>query len=134
MKGVPPGQQVFPFLHFSRKPMEGGKRRRGDLGTHRGVDTVISFHVGVLSGSVVGFSERDAWHAAGDCASVDGRKAPEQGLVPWSSIRGSIGSDDGRVGESLVEAFDPVVHIVLVDDRLLGCSWSGLSHCERVRT
>lgn len=113
---------------------EGSKRQKGNLETYRGVDTVISFHVGVLSGSVVGFSERDAWHAAGDCTSVDGRKAPEQGLVPWSGVRGSISSDDCRVGKSLVEAFDPIVHVVLVDDRLLSCSWGGLGHCESVRT
>lgn len=93
--------------------------------SYRGVDAVVSFHIGVLPGSVVCFSEGDAWHAAGDGTCIDGHEAAKERLMPWASIGCRSASDDGRVGKGLVEPFDPVVHIVLVDDRLLGCSWSG---------
>jgi hypothetical protein len=99
---------------------------------HRCVDAVISFHIGVLPGSVVGFSEGDAWHAAGNGTCIDGHEAAKEGLVPWAGIRCSRTSDDRGVGKSLVEAFDPVVYIVLVDDGLLSCSWSWSGFCHSV--
>jgi hypothetical protein len=36
--------------------------------TYRGVDGLISFHVGILASSVVDLSEGNAWNAVGDQA------------------------------------------------------------------
>lgn len=98
--------------------------------SYRGVEAVISFHVSILSGSMVGLSESDARHAACDRTCVDGHEAAKQRLCPWAGVWCGIASDDRRIGKSLVESFDPVVHIILVDDWFWGLGVFCHCFCE----
>lgn len=65
--------------------------------SHGGVKAVISFHVSMLSSSMVGLSEGDAGHTARNGTCVDGHEAPKERLVPWASVGCGIASNNGRI-------------------------------------
>jgi hypothetical protein len=59
------------------EPFEGPRIRKdsrrvpvGLSETHRSVQTIVAFHVALLTHAVVCLSEGDAWHTTGDQASV----------------------------------------------------------------
>jgi len=103
----------------------------GKAGKHKagGVDEVVAIHVAMFPASVVGFAKGDTRHAAGDQAGINGSEATKEGCVPWLCIWRGRSSNGGRVGQSIIEALDPVLHVFLIDSAALGRCRSVGGHC-----
>jgi len=102
----------------------GGKEEKA-----RGVDWLITLHVAILAGTVMGLAESDAWNAVSDQASVNRREAGEKAVAPVLGVLWALGVDGlASVAQDMVEAFLPVVDIVVTDRTSIGgLGWTWLN-------
>jgi len=126
-------------LHGFRDPVK-TEAHRGEEEKARSVDWLISLHVTVLTGTVVSLAECHTWYAIRDQAGVNGRAAGEEAVGPILGVLRALGVDGlASIAQDVVEAFLPVVDIVVVNRAGIGWStinwsllgWDGLINWSR---